>query len=100
MKTIKFIFKYGILVILGGLIYISISGDTFDLKTDKVGADKLLTKTGYSDIEWLPYTPFYCLKGDWYSTHFIAKKNDNMIEGVVCKTVFGSSHIRFIEERK
>jgi hypothetical protein len=64
--------------------------------TDPQGAIITLSKQGYENITITGYDFFGCGKDDSVHTGFIAYKDGNRIEGVVCSSLFTkASTIRF-----
>lgn len=64
--------------------------------TDHQGAIMTLQKQGYENITITGYDLFGCSKEDTFHTGFVAYKDGNRIEGVVCSTLFTkASTIRF-----
>lgn len=62
-----------------------------------IGARKVLTSAGYSDIEFTGYKWFACGEGDVFHTGFKAKGPTGIqSEGCVCEgLIFKNSTIRF-----
>lgn len=64
--------------------------------TDPHGANITLRRQGYENITITGYDFFGCGKGDTFHTGFVAYKDGNRIEGVVCSSLFTkASTIRF-----
>jgi len=59
-------------------------------------AERVLKSDGYTDIQITGWAgPFAGGKGDWYNTGFTAKKNNQIINGVVSEgLIFKGSTIR------
>ena len=64
--------------------------------TDKENAERILRNDGYTDIVITGYDFLGCSKDDFQHTGFVAKKQNNSVEGTVCSgLLFKNSTIRF-----
>lgn len=77
------------------LICISIFGEVMDrcsgssFGTDEDGAIRVLTSSGYTDIEFLGYDYLNGSEGDFYKTKFMAKSpNGTIVIGCVTRGLF------------
>ena len=72
-----------ILVAVGVMIGIGMSGNGL---TDPESARRVLTESGYTDIQITGYRAFGGSESDWYITEFRATSpNGNRVSGVVTK---------------
>ena len=63
-------------------------------KPDK--ATYILKRDGYEEIRITGYRFFACSRDDFYHTGFVARKNGEIVNGVVCEgLLFKGSTIRF-----
>ena len=93
MRKIENVIIVLVAVLVAGFVWTAVS-DPLDLKSDKDGAKKVLHQKGYTDIQWLKYSPMSCTRGEWYTNHFKATLGNETIEGFVCQTITGSAIIR------
>jgi len=64
--------------------------------TDEKGTKALLEQEGYSKVQMTGLNFLSCSQNDWYSTGFIAYKNNKRLSGTVCKgLLFKGKTIRF-----
>lgn len=64
--------------------------------TDEPTATRILANDGYTNIKFTGYNWLACGQDDFYSTGFIATKNNHQIIGTVCSgLLLKSATIRF-----
>lgn len=64
--------------------------------TDEPTAARILVNDGYTNIKFTGYNFLACGQGDFYSTGFIATKNNHQIKGTVCSgLLYKNATIRF-----
>ncbi len=80
---------------LVGLLFMCYIILTMASCTNVGGAEELLRKEGYTDVEITGYRFFDCSKDDTFHTGFKAKKNGNVITGVVCEGLLKGKTIRY-----
>ena len=97
-KLKKQLMIYGSVWSLAGAWAIAAANGTFSdegLNSNAANAIKTqhphITPTEVSGFGW-----FGCDKGDFYSTKFKAvDQNNKEVSGIVCKNLFGNTHIKF-----
>lgn len=64
--------------------------------TDELTATRILVNEGYTNIKFTGYNWLACGQDDFYSTGFIATKNNHQIVGTVCSgLLYKNATIRY-----
>ena len=61
---------------------------------DKDNSHRILTKEGYTNINFTGYGWFSCSRDDTFRTNFTATKDGKQYEGTVCNGLFSGAVVR------